>query len=514
MTQRVSQQVDAGRLRPAWVFVVVAAGVVMSNLDTFVVNVALPQIELHFRQASLGPVSWVLDAYAVILAALLVPAGNLADRLGALRIYLAGVLAFSASSLACSLAPGVWWLVGFRIAQAAGAALLIPSSLGLLLAAAPTENRMRYVQGWTALSAVGAALGPALGGILTEASWRWVFLINVPIGTAVLIAGPAMLPRPPSKERPARGDGFGVVLLTVGIGAVALGLVESPSWGWSSIGVVGSFVAGVIVLAGFAIRSLRHPIPVLPIHLLRVPGFSPASLCNLLFALPFAGMLLSIVLWDQQAWHWSALTTGFAVAPGPLMVPAFALLAGPALLNRYSPGAVAIGGCVIFAAGIVFWIAAMGSRPDYLDMLPGILATGVGVGLTLPTLITTAVRSVPPSSFSTASAVVTMARQIGSVLGVAILVSILDGARGTGHSAQAFIRGWWFVAASTGLAALASLTLLGRVGSKVQGPRRLAASVHGVDATAAVTPASPNESSTGDHWTGRSERPSINGLAE
>jgi EmrB/QacA subfamily drug resistance transporter len=448
-----------GRVRPGLVFVVVAAGVAMSNLDTFVVNVALPQIGLHFRQASLGPLSWVLDAYAVIFAALLVPAGNLADRYGARPVYLSGITVFTTSSLACSLAPGVWWLVGFRMAQAAGAALLIPASLGLLLAAAPADKRMLYVRGWTAISAVGAALGPVLGGLLTEASWRWVFLINVPVGAATLAVSPALLPRPAAREGSARIDALGVVLLSVGIGAVALGLVESPAWGWTSGRVVGAVIGGVAVIAVFVAHSRRHPDPVLPLGLLRVPGFAPASLANLLFAVPFAAMLLSIVLWAQQVWHWSPLVTGFAVAPGPLMVPPFALLFGPALLKRTGPSLVALAGCVVFAAGIISWIAALHTRADYLRMLPGMVITGIGVGLTLPTLIGTAVTALPPSSFSTGSAVVTMARQVGSVLGVAVLVAILDTGTHTAHTVDAFDKGWWFTAATAAVTALACLSV-------------------------------------------------------
>ena len=465
------------RIRPGWVFALVAAGVVMSNLDTFVVNVALPQIDLHFHQTSLGPVSWVLNVYAVVFAAALVPAGNLADRYGARPVYLTGIAVFSAGSLACSLAPGVWWLVGFRLVQALGAALLIPASLGLLLAAAPPDKRLLYVRGWTALSALGAALGPALGGLLTEASWRWVFLINVPIGVAVLATGPGMLPRPVSKDGSARIDVAGAVLLSAGIGTVVLAVVETPRWGWSSAGVIGSLAAGLLLLAGFAVRSARHPSPVLPVALLRVRGFSLASLCNLLFAVPFAAMLLSIVLWAEQVWHWSALATGFAVAPGPLMVPPFALLVGPALLKRIGPGLVAAAGSVIFAAGIVWWIAGMHARADYLHMLPGMLITGVGVGLTLPTLIATAVSALPPTSFSTGSAVVTMARQIGSILGVAILVAILD-TRHANNAVSIFDHGWWFTAGAAGLAALATLAL-NRKASQPSAPA--AATPAGVD---------------------------------
>ena len=447
------------RVRSGKVFVVVAAGVAMSNLDTFVVNVALPQIGLHFHQASLGPVSWVLDAYAVIFAALLVPAGNLADRYGARPVYLTGIALFTSSSLACSLAPGVWWLVGFRTAQAAGAALLIPASLGLLLAAAPADKRLLYVRGWTAISALGAALGPVLGGLLTEASWRWVFLINVPVGVAVLVVGRPLLPRSPAHKDSARVDALGVVLLSAGIGAITLGVVESPSWGWTSGGVVAALIGGVAVLALFVAHSRCSPDPVLPLGLFRVPGFAPASLANLLFAVPFAAMLLSIVLWAQLVWHWSPLVTGLAVAPGPIMVPPFALVFGPALLKRVGPSLVAVTGCVVFAAGIISWIASLDATPDYLHMLPGMVVTGIGVGLTLPTLISTAVTALPPPSFATGSAVVTMARQVGSVLGVAVLVAILDTGTDTAHTVAAFDKGWWFTAATAVITALVCLSI-------------------------------------------------------
>ncbi|MGH3401594.1 MAG: MFS transporter [Streptosporangiaceae bacterium] len=467
----------SGWVRPSRVFVTVAAGVVMSNLDAFVVNVALPRIGLEFNQASLGPVSWILNAYAVVFAALLVPAGKTADRVGARRVYLAGIAIFTASSLACSVAPGVWWLVGFRVSQAAGAALLIPSSVGLLLIAAPPEKRMLYIRGWTALSATGAALGPALGGLLTEASWRWVFLINVPIGAAALAAGPALLPRSSAQDRSARIDAFGAALLSVGVGALALGLVESPDWGWESGGVIGSFCMAAVVLTIFVARSAHHPSPVLPLPLLRVPGFASSSLCNLLFAIPFAAMLLSIVLWAQQVWHWSPLVTGFAIAPGPLMVPAFALFIGPLLMKHFGPPIVSLIGCVIFAAGVLSWIVGMGTTPAYLQLLPGMLITGVGVGLTLPTLIATAVRALPPGSFSTGSSVVTMARQVGSVVGVAALVAILDVGTRAQHSPAAFQHGWWFTAAVALIAAVACSTIgLTSIGSIPRKSARMAKS--------------------------------------
>ncbi len=456
MTQSVTRRVGTST-RPAWVFVLVAAGVVMSNLDAFVVNVALPEIARQFHHAPLGSVSWVLNAYAVVFAALLVPAGNMADRYGPRNCYLAGTAVFTASSLACALAPTLWWLTGFRLVQAVGSAVLVPASLGLLLTATPPEKRMLYVRGWTAISGAGAALGPTAGGLLTAASWRWVFLINVPVGAVVVIAGTTLLPRPPSRDQHARVDVLGVVLLAAGIGLLALGLVQSPAWGWDSGLTLAALVAGTLLLLCFAAWSARYSAPVLPPPLLRVSGFAPASLANLLFAVPFAAMLLSIVLWAQQVWHWSALATGFAVAPGPVMVPPCAVLIGPALIRRASARAVSAGGCVVFAAGVAWWLAALDTHADYLHMLPGMLLTGLGVGLTLPTLIGTAVATLPPASFTTGSGVVTMVRQLGSVLGVALLIAFLGNGSGPRITTADFDRGWWFTVAATAVAALACL---------------------------------------------------------
>jgi EmrB/QacA subfamily drug resistance transporter len=459
------------RVRPRFVFSIVAAGVLMSNLDAFVVNVALPQIGLHFHQSSLGPVSWILNAYAVVFAALLVPAGNLADRFGAKHVYMAGTALFTMSSLACSLAPGVWWLVGFRVLQATGAALLIPASLGLLLVAAPAERRQHYVRGWAALSGLGAALGPVLGGLLTEASWRWVFLINVPIGIATVLCGLALLPDTTGSNKTARFDVIGVVLLSLGIGAVAFGVVQSPTWGWTSQWVIGSFCVAAVMLCGFVLRSSRAISPVLPLKLLRVQGFAPASVCNFLFAVPFAAMLLSIALWSQQVWHWSPLAAGLAIAPGPLMVPPLAIVGGPYLVKRFGASVVSCLGCLIFALGVLSWIVAMSATPDYSHMLPGMLMTGIGVGLTLPTLIAIGLSALPPTSFSTGSSVVTMGRQIGSVIGVAALVAVLESGNRNHAATEAFDRVWWFttgVVVLTGLACV-SIRLAPRRKAETQG---------------------------------------------
>lgn len=438
--------------RPGVVFALVAAGVAMSNLDLFIVNVALPEIGERYSGASLPELSWVLNAYAVVFAALMVPAGGFADRTGPRRAYLLGVTVFTAASMACAVSPNVWFLVAARVVQAAGAAALIPSSLGLLLAATPPQRRVSAVRGWTAISGLAAALGPVAGGLLAQSDWRWVFLVNVPIGVLTLAVGFSLLPRPPALADRSRPDLLGAVLLTIGVAALALGVVKSDDWGWTSPRVLGSLAVAGALLALFAWRSARHPSPVVPPALLRLPAFGPATAATVLFAVAFAAMLLSAVLWCQQVWHWSALRTGLAISPGPLMVPGLAVGAAP-LARRLGAGPLSFLGCVLFATGIGWWMWRM--EDGYATgMLPGMLLTGMGVGLTLPTLIGAAMSAVPPQNFSTGSAVVTMARQVGTVLGVAMLVAVLST-----DAAGAFDAGWLGTMIVAAVSAVACLLL-------------------------------------------------------
>ncbi|HEX6453669.1 MAG TPA: MFS transporter, partial [Trebonia sp.] len=217
-----TQSSPGGSRRFAAVFAVVTAGIAMVNLDLFVVNVAIPSLGRAFGGAQLSNLSWVLNAYAIVFAALLVPAGRAADRIGRRKAFLAGVALFALASAACAFAPNVWLLVVARVVQAAGGALLMPASLGLLLAATPLERRPGAIRAWTAVGGVSAALGPVIGGALVEASWRWVFLVNLPVAALALVVGPRVLPKlgadPDDGERP---DVAGAVLLTVGIGALA-----------------------------------------------------------------------------------------------------------------------------------------------------------------------------------------------------------------------------------------------------------------------------------------------------
>jgi EmrB/QacA subfamily drug resistance transporter len=443
--------VAAGGVRqaaPREVLAIVSAGVVLASLDLFVVNVALPQIARDLGTADLSELSWVLNGYAIVYASLLVFFGRLADRYRRDRGFLLGVAVFTAASAACAAASSVSMLVGFRLVQAAGAALLTPTSLGLVLAVYEPERRAGAVRAWTATAGLAAALGPVVGGLLVTASWRWVFLINVPIGIVALVAGWRRLPHIPghAAERP---DPLGVVLVTAGVAALTFGLVKGSDWGWGSASVDSTLAAAAALITLFAVHSLRARNPLVHPALFRSRSFAGASLVAIFFSSAFGAMLLSIALWEQGAWGWSALRAGLAIAPGPLMVPLVSFGVAGRLIARYGPAPVISLGCLAFGGGVAWWAVAISAQPDYAaGVLGGMLVAGAGVGLTLPTMMATAAASLPPQSFATGSAVINMIRQTGLALGVAILVAVLGTRAGHGGAAlDAFRHGWWVIAA-------------------------------------------------------------------
>jgi len=444
---QVSSPAQRGSRSPSEVLVIVCAGVVLASLDLFIVNVALPQVARDLKASSLSELSWVLNGYAIVYASLLVFFGRLADRYRRDRGFLLGAATFTVASAACAASTSVGMLVGFRLVQAAGAALLTPTSLGLILASYEPERRAGAVRAWTAVGGLAAALGPVAGGLLVAASWRWVFLVNVPIGIAAVVAGWRRLPAVPGHEA-ERPDPLGAVLATAGIGLLTFGLVEGGDWGWASASILAALAGAAVLIALFVTHCLTSRTPLIHPSLFRSRNFTGASAVALFFNASFGAMLLSIVLWEQGAWGWSALRAGLAIAPGPLMVPLVAFGVAGRLIRRYGPAPVIVAGCAVFGAGVCWWAVAVTARPDYLSgTLAGMLLTGVGVGLTLPTMMATAAASLPPRSFATGSAVINMIRQTGIALGVAVLVAVLGTNTGGAGDLAAFRDGWWVTAA-------------------------------------------------------------------
>ncbi|HEY2873405.1 MAG TPA: MFS transporter [Reyranella sp.] len=434
--------------KPWHVLAIVCAGVSLANLDLFIVNVALPQIARDFGGASLDDLSWILNGYAIVYAALLVFLGRLAERHRRDRSFLVGVAVFTAASAACAAASDVWMLVAFRLVQAAGAALMTPTSLGLLLASYPPERRSGAVRAWTAIGGLAAALGPVLGGVLVTLSWRWIFIVNVPIGLLALVIGWRKLPVVAGHDVP-RPDAWGAAMVTAGVALLTFGLVKANDWGWSSYGVLSGLAGGAVLLGVFAAHCLRAANPLIEPKLFASRNFTGASLIMAPFAVVFGAMLLSLVLWEQGVWGWSALETGLAIAPGPFLVPVTSLLVAGRLIQRLGPAPVVVLGLGFFAGGCLVWALMIGLTPSLPAAIVGIVMTGIGVGLTLPTLMGIAAASLPPSSFATGSGVVNMIRQTGMAIGVAMLVVLVGGGGTPAERLQAFHLAWWVMAAIT-----------------------------------------------------------------
>jgi NTE family protein len=454
---------DAGRPRldaaapgtriPVPVFVVTASGAFLASLDLSIVNVAFPALARSFPLASTATLAWVITAYVVVFAALLITAGRLADRYGRRRVFFTGVGAFAAGSALTALAPSVPLLIGGRVVQGVGAALLVPSSLALLLAACPPSRRSQTVAMWAGVGALAVAVGPSLGAALvTGAGWRSAFFINLPVALAAWWGGRAVLPRDDPAAAAGTPDYGGVALVTAALGALVLAITEGGSWGWTSPRVVAAAAVTATTGTAFVRRCARRSDPVLDLQLLRTRSFSVANAAMAVYAMGFFAVLLGSVLFLTGVWHYSVLEAGLAITPAPVVV---AVVAGPAgrAAGRIGFRAVIATGATVFAAGLAWFALRLGTAPDFVGVwLPGMLVVGAGVGLAFPVLGAAAVSELPPTDFAVGSAVNQTARQVGEALGVAIVVAIL-GAGIAGPTALDHYRHLWLYGAGMELTA-------------------------------------------------------------
>jgi EmrB/QacA subfamily drug resistance transporter len=447
-----------GKARSPWrAFGVLAIGVFLSVLDLFIVNIAFPAIQSSYPSASLSSLSWILSAYAIVFAAVLVPAGKLGDIVGRKRVFLAGLLVFLAGSALAAAAPSVDFLIGARVLQAVGGAALIPTSLGLILPLFPAQKRPTVIGLWAALAGVGAAAGPPLGGLLVEASWRWIFLINLPLGLFALVRSAQIVPEIRDPERGRFPDLLGSLLLMVAIGLLTLGLVQGPDWSWDGR-ALGAFAASAVLLVLFTVRSARHPAPVVELSLLRPPAFALSALAALLFFAAFAVLLLANVLFLTNVWEYSVLEAGVAFFPGPFTAAVVAGLSGRRGGRKSSPRLGAAGG-IVFALSSLWFLARLGDDPHYLsDYLPGAVVGGIGVGLVLPALTALATGTLPPARLATGIGVQTTFRQIGAALGLASFVAIAGSS--TLATTSDFDGPWLFMALASAAAGAVLVPLL------------------------------------------------------
>ena len=443
------------------VVLTVCVGVFMVSLDLFIVNVAFPDIQESFEGTSVSDLSWILNAYAIAFGALLVPAGRWADRVGRKNVFLFGLGVFTLASAGCAAAPSVPALVIARAIQAVGAAMVFPTSLGLPLPEWPAEKRGTAVGLGSAVSGVAAAAGQPVGGLLVQAGWRWVFIVNVPIGIAFFAIALRTLVNRRDEHARGRPDVIGAGLFTVGIGALILAIVQGESWGWSGGRVIGLFGAAVLLSAIVGVRCARHPVPLVEPAIVRTRAIALANLSAIVFFMGFAALLLGLVLFQTEVWRVSVLTAGLQLAPAPLTSAIFAV-PGAVLGQRFGARYVGAAGAVLTALSGLWLRTQLGPEANYAsDLLPAGLIGGAGVGLVLPTLSAAATGPLPPSRFATGTAVLGMTRQVGSALGVAVFVAILG--QPTAATVVDDFREVWTFLITCGLATGAALISIGPV---------------------------------------------------
>ena len=408
------------------VVLVVSLAAFLASLDLFIVNIAFPEIRVAFGAAGLSATSWVLSGYTMVFAAFLNPAGRLGDRYGHRQIFLWGVAVFTIASSACGAALSLPMLIASRVVQAVGAAMLMPSSLALLMAAVPESRRSAAVSTWSAVGAMAAALGPPVGGALVATNWRWIFLVNVPVGLIAVAAGCRALPKTQRAAGAPLPDILGALSLIVGVAALIWILVDLPA----GIGAAELMAAATIAAVSIALtvwRSWHHHTPAMDLQAIRVPAMWSSSIALLLFAAAFAAMLLSSVMLLTTVWHETPARAGLHLSPGPLVVVVVSLTLAGRTIERFGIGATAAAGAVLYAFGVLVWIGRVGLPPDYLtDFLPGQLLTGAGVGLVIPALSAVTGKALPGPQWGSGSALTNTARQLGTVLGTAVLTMICE----------------------------------------------------------------------------------------
>lgn len=401
-----------------WVLVASILGSSMAFIDGTVVNVALPTLQQSLG-ATAAEVQWIVESYALTLAALLLLGGALGDRFGRRRVFSGGVALFAAASLVCALAPDIRWLILARGVQGVGGALLTPGSLALIGAILPAERRGRAIGKWSAFSAAAAGIGPVLGGWLIEVlSWRAIFWLNLPIAVATLFITLRYVPE--SRDPGARRlDVGGAALATLALGGLVFGLLEAPRFGFEHPLIVGSLLAGVVLLAGFIMAESRVPAPMVPIELFRSRTFSGANLLTFMLYAALGGALFFLPFNLVQVHGYTPSQAGAALLPLIVLLSTLSGWAGH-LVDRYGARGPLIVGPLIAAIGFAL-MALPGTGGSYwTTFFPGMTALGLGMAVTVAPLTTTVMGALGQERAGLASGVNNAVSRTASLLAIAV----------------------------------------------------------------------------------------------
>jgi EmrB/QacA subfamily drug resistance transporter len=435
---------DAARTR--WLLLaVVSSAQFLAAFDLWVVTIALPTLRREFAPAELSDVAWILNIYTIVLAVFLAPSGRFADTLGRKRAFLIALAVLGVASAGCAMASTLPVMIAWRSVQALSAAVVLPTSLGLALPAFPPQQRTTAIGIWAAVGAIAAGGGPVLGGLLIQASWRWIFLINVPIVLVAIAAGAVLLPRDPIVRGGVRFDGTGLVLFLGAMGLLCAGLIEVSTW--SALVIWSVLAVGISAAALFVFHALRHPEPVVPPRLFRSRRFSMSAVGLFTYYAGFAVNLLGITLLLTDGMHLSVLEAALGLIPGPLSAGVTSPFSG-LVVARIGARRTMLVGAGLFALAGLLPLLASGGVPSYVTVvLPSLVCWGIANSCIQPLLFAGA-DAAPKDDLALAAAVLASARQIGSAVGVALLV----GLAGVGGFSM-FQSAWGIVLASALLTA-------------------------------------------------------------
>jgi EmrB/QacA subfamily drug resistance transporter len=406
-----------------WTLAAVAVGLFMIMLDNTVVNVALPSIRRDLG-ITLTDLEWVVNGYALTFAVLMLTGGKLADLLGRRRIFIVGLVIFTASSLACGLATSSDTLIAARIVQGSGAALMNPATLSIITAAFPPRQRGMAIGVWAGVSAMALAIGPLVGGLLTEhIHWSWIFFVNVPVGVLGIVVARLVIPESRDRSAEQRLDLPGLLTSGVGLFALTYALIEANNYGWTSARILALFGLAAVGLALFVVLELRQRAPMLELSLFRSGTFAGANIAVLLVALAMFGVFFFVSLYMQNILRYSAVEAGATFLPMTLLIVLFAPVAGR-FADRFGSRWLMAAGMTLVAVSLLLF-ARLDVDSTFWTILPGLVVGGVGMALTMTPSAAAAMGSVPVDKAGVGSAVLNSFRQVGGALGIAVMGAIM-----------------------------------------------------------------------------------------
>ncbi len=415
--------------RKWWTLGAMCFALFMIMLDNTVVNVALPSIQKDLG-ASISGLEWTINGYTLSFAVLLATGGRLGDIFGRRRLFLTGVVIFAGSSATAGLAPDETALVVSRVVQGVGAALMMPGTLSIITDAFPASERGKAMGMWAGVSALALAIGPVLGGFLTEhVTWRAIFYINIPVAIGAVIATSFAVRESRDSSVGRDVDYPGVAVLTVGLTALVLALVEGNGWGWGSTQVIGLIVLAAVALPAFVWVERRVKAPVVQFEMLSDRNFLAAVVVALIITFAMMGVFFFLALYMQDILGYTPLEAGVRFLPSTLMIVAVAPVAGR-LSDRIGPRWLIVAGLLLVAASL-FSFSGIAVDSTYLDLLPGFVLLGLGIAMTMSPMTSTAMNAVPVQKAGIASGVLSMFRMVGGSLGIAVTGAIFQGLVGS-----------------------------------------------------------------------------------